>query len=99
MADGPCPLHASEIVDQYFLEHRAKALDLAAFLDRLDRAADAPASADHRVQALLACLAMLHDGEGDRAVRMQTRLSDLSEAPIDAAPMQGALGAPPETDR
>ncbi len=29
-------LSPDEVVDQYFLEHRAKLLDLAAFLDRVD---------------------------------------------------------------
>ena len=39
-----------EIVDAYFLEHRAKVLDIAAFLDRLERAADGPpAREDFRV--------------------------------------------------
>ncbi len=98
MADGPCPLTASDVVDEYFLEHRAKVLDIAAFLDRLDRAADAPQPLDHRVVALLDTIAMLHDGNGDRAKRIQERLSDLSTTPIDAAPMQGALGAPSEPD-
>jgi len=99
MSDGSCPLSANEIVDQYFLEHRAKVLDVAAFLDRIDRSVANEACADHRVEALLTCIAMLHDGDGDRTRRIQHRLSDQSTAPIDAAPMQGATGAPlPETD-
>ncbi len=99
MSDGSCPLSANEIVDQYFLEHRAKVLDVAAFLDRIDRSVGNEACIDHRVEALLACIAMLHDGDGDRARRIQHRLSDQSTAPIDAAPMQGATGAPlPKAD-
>ena len=96
MADGSCPLTSSEIVDQYFLEHRAKVLDIAAFLDRIDRSIDAGNAVDHRVRALLDCIAVLHDGSGDRARRVQERLSDHTTDPIDAAGMQGALGAPPE---
>ncbi|MFN5744372.1 MAG: hypothetical protein ACK5A1_22570 [Planctomyces sp.] len=38
-ATGVCPLSREQIVAQYFLEHRARLLDIAAFLDRLDRAA------------------------------------------------------------
>ena len=96
MSDGSSPLTSTEIVDQYFLEHRAKVLDIAAFLDRVDRASTASESVDYRVAALLDCIALLHDGDGDRARRIQERLSDRSTEPIDAAPMQGALGAPEE---
>ena len=32
------PLTATELVDEYFIENRTKLLDIAAFLDRLDRA-------------------------------------------------------------
>ena len=32
----PSPLTRTQVVDLYFLEHRAKLLDLAAFLDRCD---------------------------------------------------------------
>ena len=39
MPASTCPLTGPQVVDLYFMEHRAKLLDLAAFLDRLDRAA------------------------------------------------------------
>ena len=94
MSESACPLTAAEIVDLYFLEHRARLLDIAAFLDRIDRASDAPRPADHRVEALRACIALLDDGKGDRARRIQILLSDHTSEPIDAAPMQGATGAP-----
>jgi hypothetical protein len=94
MSDGPCPLNAAEVVDQYFLEHRAKVLDVAAFLDRLDRSTPKADQLDHRVEALLACIALLNDGNGDRTRRIQKRLSDQTTSPIAAAPMQGATGAP-----
>ena len=35
---GISPLTQRELIDEYFMEHRVKVLDLAAFLDRLDRA-------------------------------------------------------------
>jgi hypothetical protein len=35
-----CPASRSKVVDLYFLEHRAKVIDIAAFLDRADRAED-----------------------------------------------------------
>jgi hypothetical protein len=87
-------LTRAEIIDAYFLEHRAKVLDIAAFLDRLDRAAQDAGEEDFRVLALRDAVACLIDGEGDRVRRIQMRLSDRSTAPIDAAPMQGAFGAP-----
>ena len=35
-----CPLTQRQLIDEYFMEHRTKVLDLAAFLDRLDRRFD-----------------------------------------------------------
>ena len=36
--EHPCPLDPDKVIERYFLEHRAKLIDLAAFLDRIDRA-------------------------------------------------------------
>ncbi|MEY4182990.1 MAG: hypothetical protein RLZZ217_1616, partial [Planctomycetota bacterium] len=47
------PLTKQSVADLYFLEHRAKVLDLAAFLDRFDRAGG-PGDDDFRVHALKA---------------------------------------------
>lgn len=84
----------SEIADAYFLEHRAKLIDLAAFLDRIDRAKDAGDLTDFRITALRECLAILDDGRSDRARRVLDHLSDHSTEPLPSAPMKGALGAP-----
>jgi hypothetical protein len=86
-----CPMSPTDVVDTYFLEHRAKVLDLAAFLDRLDRAGGGE---DFRMDYLRRAIALLIDGEPERARRIQLLLSDSSSEPIDAAPMQGAHGAP-----
>lgn len=96
--DASCPMRYREIVDTYFLEHRAKLIDVAAFLDRLERAADgAPAADDFRVAALRQALDILRDGESERARRVLALLSDDSEAlPESAAGTKGALGAAPE---
>lgn len=93
-----CPLTAREVVEAYFLEHRAKLLDLAAFLDRVERAADGPrvAGEDFRIRALRDAIALLIDGRPERARRIQERLSDPSSEPLhSAAGMKGAFGAPP----
>lgn len=96
--DRSCPMSYAELVDAYFLEHRAKLIDVAAFLDRLERAGDGPAERDDfRVAALRDALAILNDGNGARAKRVLDLLSDASEElPQSAAGTKGALGAAPE---
>src|SRR6476646_7026039 len=37
---GTCPLTTGQIVDEYFIENRTRLLELAAFLERIDRSAD-----------------------------------------------------------
>ena len=86
------PLTKREVLDRYFLEHRAKLIDLAAFLDRLDRA---QGDADFRADALRQALALLNDGQADRARRILESLSDPSTEPLPASPGQAAVGAPP----
>ena len=91
----PIPLNRHAVVDRYFLEHRAKVLDLAAFLDRVDRAKPdaADSNRDFRLDSLRGAIALLLDGESDRAKRVLDLMSDPSTEPIDAAPMKGASGA------
>lgn len=93
-----CPMTYAQIVDAYFLEHRAKVIDIAAFLDRLERAADGtPAKDDFRVAALRNALTLLGDGQGERAKRVLESLSDTTtEIPQSAHGMKGTLGAAPE---
>ena len=91
-AGTPPPLTKRAVVDRYFLEHRAKVIDIAAFLDRVDRAQGEGAD-DFRRRALEACCAILTDGKPDRARRVLELLSDHSTEPIAKAPMKGATGA------
>ena len=88
------PLTRPETIDRYFLEHRAKVLDLAAYLDRLDRAST-PGSgdADFREAALRDAIALLIDGQPQRAKRILELLSDPTTEPIAKAPGKGASGA------
>lgn len=89
-------MNRSQVIDAYFMEHRAKIIDIAAFLDRYDRAADGPApdDEDFRMKAFRAALALLIDGQPDRAARVLDSLSDPSTDPIpSAAGMKGADGA------
>ncbi len=90
------PLDRDSVVERYFLEHRAKVLDVAAFLDRVDRArpeGGSAASEDFRLRSLRAAIAVLLDGEPERARRVLELLSDPTSEPIEKAPMKGAKGA------
>ena len=92
------PQTAAQVIDQYFIEHRSKALDIAAFLDRIERASDGTQVADSkdiRVRALLAAIDLLRDGKPERARRLLELWSDHSTEPIATASMKGAIGAAP----
>lgn len=94
----PLPMTRAKVLDAYFLEHRGRLLDLAAFLDRVDRASDAGDASspeDHRLTALRAAIPILIDGRPDRARRILEALSDPTTDPIPAAGTKGATGAPP----
>jgi hypothetical protein len=94
-----CPMPRDKVVDRYFMEHRAKLLDVAAFLDRIDRS-EAPADADDdfRVEAMQRAIQLLGDEKGDRAKRVLELFSDPTTEPIDKAPMKGADGAYNKSD-
>lgn len=97
MMKATCPATREQVIDLYFMEHRAKLIDLAAFLDRMDRAASKERSDDFRVTAFRQALAILSDGKPERARRVLELFSDHSTQPIAKAPMKGALGAAPLT--
>ena len=66
------PLPAAKALDAYFLEARARLLDLAAILDRIGRGSGAGAAAeDPRLQKIRQALEVLHDQSGGRAERIQ----------------------------
>ena len=70
------PLPAARALDQYFLEARARLLDLAAILDRIDRGPDpASAAADPRLARIRQAVEILLKGEGDRAAQVQQLFS------------------------
>lgn len=95
-AQPTCPATRSQVIELYFMEHRAKVIDVAAFLDRLDRAPDGGDADDFRIRAFHQALAVLTDGRPRRAQRILELLSDHSAEPIEsAAGMKGAYGASP----
>jgi hypothetical protein len=90
------PLTAREVVDEYFVENRTRLLELAAFLDRLDRADPRYAANDFRMKALTEAIASLTDaGEdpGTRLDRLQLLFSDPTTEPLPALDRKSAYGA------
>jgi len=92
-----------QVLDLYFLDARHKLIDLAAFLDRLDRA---EGGADFRRDAFQAALRELANeapvsgppGEKtSRAARVLLAFSDPTTEPIPAATVKAACGAWPGT--
>ncbi|MBL9169576.1 MAG: hypothetical protein JNN07_17685 [Verrucomicrobiales bacterium] len=81
-----------QVLDLYFMDARARLIDIAAFLDRLDRASG---DADFRLAAYRQALQELTGVEPDRAKRVLLSLSDPTVEPIPAAPGKGAVGAWP----
>lgn len=85
-------------LDLYFGDARSKLIELAAFLDRIDRA-DPKLSEDFRVRALYNAMEELKsDGSGNRTERILLSLSDHSKEPIEKAHTKAAYGACPPRD-
>lgn len=96
MSDSSCPLEKSTVLSLYFMEHRAKLIDLAAFLDRVDRAQDdLEGGEEFRVRALREGIKVLLEDEPGRTKRILELFSDHSSEPIPSAGMQGAYGVAP----
>lgn len=79
-----------EVLDLYFVDARSKLIDLAAFLDRLERA---EGEADFRADAFRKALRELDPRAGDAARRVLEALSDPTREPLSAAPGKAASGA------
>ena len=84
-------MNRKQLLDLYYLDARAKLIDLAAFLDRLDRAEGEP---DFRLSAFHQALAQLAGAES-RAERVLKTLSDPTTEPIPTATTKAACGAWP----
>lgn len=85
----PTP-RSTALVDHSFVPTRAKLIEVAAFLDRVDRhgAAD-----DFRCKALRRAAKVLVDGKPARARRILEQLSDPSTKPDRVSSGKAALGA------
>ena len=70
------PMQARELLDLYYLDMRSALLELAAGLDRIQRASGSEqAVADDRFQVLIEGCKLVATDEGDRALRFQKYLS------------------------
>ncbi|MFN7560636.1 MAG: hypothetical protein ACK5TH_02560 [Prosthecobacter sp.] len=84
------PPTSVNLVDLGFMDSRSKLIDLAAFLDRVQRAGQ---EGDFRVQALKNALTLLSQEKPQRAKDVLLSFSDPSTEPIAKATIQGAIGA------
>ena len=83
----PAPVN---IVDLSFMDARFKLIDVAAFLDRVQKAGQ---DQDFRVRQFKEALRCLAQDEPERAKNVLLTFSDPTAEPIAKAHMQGAMGA------
>lgn len=81
-----------QVLDLYFMEARARLIDVAAFLDRVDRATD---ESDFRLAGFKQALRELEGNDPQRAERVLLALSDPTTEPIPTASAKGACGTWP----
>jgi hypothetical protein len=87
------PLTQQQLIDEYFMEHRTKVLDIAAFMDRLDRAEIRNGEDDFRYVAFRETLRELNSPEPGRVERVQMILSDRTTEPLAELDRKAAYGA------
>lgn len=83
-----------QVLDLYFMEARAKLIDIAAFLDRVERT---EGGADFRLAAFTNALKALQTEKAHRARDVLLSFSDPTTEPIPAATTKAACGAWPGT--
>ena len=82
-----------QILDLCFLDARHKLVELAAFLDRVERA---EGQDDFRLKSFRAALARLNGKKKHKAKAVLLTFSDLTSKPIPAATTKAACGAYPD---
>ena len=87
------PKTGRELIDEYFIETRHRVIEIAAYLDRLDRAGDPSTADDFRSRALRDALAVLCEGAFPRADRIQMIFSDPTTEPRAELDQKAAKGA------
>lgn len=89
------PLTQRELIEQHFVEHRTMVLDIAAFLDRLDRAREIDAEEDFRLVAFRKAIKLLDSDVPSRIRAIQTILSDPRSELLPELDRKSAFGAYP----
>lgn len=79
-----------ELLDLQFIDARHKLIDVAAFLDRIERH---PGEDDYRFEAMRKALPILLSDRPDRARAVLEAFSDHTMEISESAPFQGAFGA------
>jgi hypothetical protein len=90
---SPSPLGVPELTDEYFIENRNRLLEIAAFLDRLDRADPDRGRRDFRIRAFREALTLLASPSPNYVAQIQALLSDPRPEPIPTLDRKSALGA------
>jgi hypothetical protein len=81
-----------QVLDLYFVDARHKLIDIAAFLDRVQRATG---SDDFRIESFRNALRELTTAQGNRASQVLLAFSDPTTQPIPQATTKAACGAWP----
>ena len=81
-----------QVLDLYFMDARFRLIELAAFLDRVERA---EGQADFRLDNFRKALRELEANKPERAKQVLLAFSDPTTEPIEKAPGKGAVGAWP----
>ena len=79
-----------QILDLYFVNARFQLIELAAFMDRVERS---EGEEDFRMEAFRVALKELSQGKTHRAKRVLMSFSDPTIKPIPAATTKAACGA------
>ena len=82
-----------QVLDLYFMDARCKLIDLAAFIDRVERG---DGQEDFRMKAFREALSELTKNNSDRARQVLLTFSDPTTEPIAAATTKAACGAWPQ---
>ena len=79
-----------QILDHYFLDARHKLIEIAAFLDRVERA---DGKDDFRIEAFRTAIGELTGDKQGKAKNVLLAFSDKTVEPVPAATAKGATGA------
>lgn len=88
-----CPLSQQNLIDEFFMESRTKILDIAAFLDRLDRSMSEYGRDDFRILAMRDAMQELNSRVPGRIERVLMIFSDQNTELLEELDRKAAYGA------